>query len=84
MRVICPHCQSKALISSSNKLSSQVTDLYCQCSNVAECGASFVSTLSFKHTINPPANTTLEIAQNLLNRLSKEEKAELLQGMPIK
>jgi len=81
MRVNCPHCQSKAIISSSNKLSSQVTDLYCQCSNVAECGASFVSTLAFKHTTNPPAHTVSEIAMGLVNRLSKEEKAELLQGV---
>lgn len=77
MRIICPHCGYKALISSSNKLSNQVTDLYCQCKNTVECGASFVSTLAFKHTINPPAHTALEIAQSLVSRLGKEEKEAL-------
>ena len=56
-------------------------DLYCQCKNTAECGASFVSTLSFKHTINPPARTISEIAQGLINRLSEEERAQLQRGM---
>lgn len=77
MRIICPHCGSKALISSSNKLSDKVTDLYCQCKNTVECGASFVSTLAYKHTLNPPAHTAAEMAMSLLNRLSKEERAGL-------
>ncbi len=77
MRVICPHCGNKALITSSNALSDTVKDLYCQCENRVECGASFVATLAFKHMINPPAHTTLEIAQSLINRLSKEEKEAL-------
>ncbi|NOR69193.1 MAG: transcriptional regulator [Methylomarinum sp.] len=77
MRIICPHCGSKAVISSSNKLSNQVKDLYCQCENTIHCGAGFVSTLAYKHTINPPAHTVLEMAMSLLNSLSKEEKAEL-------
>jgi cell division protein ZapA len=77
MRVICPHCLSKALITSSNRLSDQVTDLYCQCTNAAKCGASFVSTLAYKHVLNPPMRTTSEMAMSLVNRLSKEEKAEL-------
>ena len=81
MRVICPHCGAKALITSSNILSNIVKDLYCQCENTVECGASFVATLAFKHMINPPMHTTLEIAQSLVNRLSKEEKVELQQGM---
>jgi len=81
MRVICPFCLSKAIITSSNKLSEQVTDLYCSCTNAAGCGATFVSTLAYKHVLNPPINTVSEMALNLINRLSKEEKAELQQAM---
>jgi len=81
MRIICPHCGSKALISSSNKLSDKVTDLYCQCNNTVDCGASFVSTLAFKHTLNPPARTTAEIAQGLIDCLSVEERLELQRGI---
>ena len=81
MRIICPHCGSKALISSANKLSNKVTDLYCQCKNTADCGASFVSMLTFKHTINPSAHTATEMAMRLLNSLSKEERVELQRDM---
>jgi cell division protein ZapA len=74
---MCPHCGSKAIITSSNKLTKTVKDLYCQCENTRECGASFVATLAYKNTLNPPINTAEEMAMSLINRLSKEEKAEL-------
>lgn len=83
MRVICPNCHTKALITSSNELSSTVKDLYCQCTNTAECGASFVTTLAYKHMINPPARTTSAIALNLVNRMSKEEKEKLQRDMSV-
>ena len=81
MRIMCPHCGSRAIISSSNKLSNQVSDLYCQSKNLAECGGTFVATLAFKHTINPPVRTATEMAMSLLNRLSIEEKAGLQKGI---
>ncbi len=79
MRVICPHCESKALITSSNELSVTVKDLYCQCTNTAHCGASFVYTLAYKHMLNPPLQSTLQMAASLLNQLDDEERQKLLQ-----
>ena len=80
MRVICPHCQNKALITSSNELSNVVKDLYCQCTNTQFCGASFVFTLAFKHMLNPPQQTTLQIAAALINKLDPADKKQLMQG----
>jgi len=80
MRVICPHCQNKAIISSSSKLSDTVTDLYCSCSNVADCGASFVFTLAYKHVLSPPHKSVKELAAALLIQLPAEERKELMQG----
>ncbi|WP_350226598.1 ogr/Delta-like zinc finger family protein [Methylophaga marina] len=34
MRIECPHCHRKAIISSTNALSHTVKDLYCQCTNL--------------------------------------------------
>ncbi|WP_417559475.1 ogr/Delta-like zinc finger family protein [Marinomonas sp.] len=42
MPVVCPHCQSKALITSANVLCETMKDLYYQCNNTQACGASFV------------------------------------------
>ena len=35
MRVLCPHCKTKALITSTNELSDTCKDLYCICTNAA-------------------------------------------------
>jgi len=77
MRVVCPFCEEKALITSSNALTTKVKDLYCQCTNTQECGASFVFTLAFKHTLNPPQQTTLQIAAALVGQLTSEQQQQL-------
>jgi len=80
MRVICHHCKSKATITSNNELSETVKDLYCQCNNTQSCGASFVITMAFKHDLNPPQQTTLQIAAALINKLDDADKKQLMQG----
>ena len=66
MRVICPHCGSKATITSTQEHSTTVKDLYCSCTNTRECGATFVATLAFKNNLNPPVKNTLEMAKTLV------------------
>ncbi len=85
MRVLCPHCHTKALITSTNELSDGgiVKDLYCQCINTKECGASFVFTLAYKHDLNPPRKTTLQLAAGLIAALPAEEKRQLQQDLFI-
>jgi cell division protein ZapA len=83
MRVICPFCSEKAVISSTNSLNDNktISDLYCSCQNVKTCGATFVYSLSYSHVLNPPARTAAEIALGLISRLSREEKVELQRVM---
>jgi len=77
MRVDCPCCYKKAIVTSSNSLCSTVKDLYCQCTNTAECGASFVVVQSFKHLLNPPLKTTQQIAASLIKSLPLHERKAL-------
>ena len=77
MRVICPYCYQKALITSTSQLSQTVKDLYCACSNTAQCGATFVFTLAHKHDLNPPRQTTVQIAASLIKNLSDHERKTL-------
>ncbi|MDD2661522.1 MAG: ogr/Delta-like zinc finger family protein [Methylococcales bacterium] len=81
MIVHCPNCQQKAIITSRNNLNEEktVADLYCSCTN-KDCFATFVTTLGFKHYLNPPRQTTMQLAVNLLSNLSKDERAALLKG----
>lgn len=80
MRVDCPHCLQKAVITSSNALSSTVKDLYCQCQNTRDCGASFVFTLGYKHDLNPPVTNTRQLAAAVLRNLSPGERQDLMQS----
>jgi len=80
MRLDCPHCLHKAVITSSNALSSSVKDIYGQCTNIPDCGASFVFTLSHKHDLNPPIKSTQELAASLIKNLPLKERQALLQG----
>lgn len=81
MRVLCPHCRAKALITSTNQLSDSVKDLYCACTNGQECGATFVFSLALKHGLNPPRQTTLQIAAALINNLTEVERQRLQADM---
>lgn len=80
MLVECPNCLGKGRITSRNKLSTNVVDLYCQCMNTKECGASWVETKAFKNYLNPPLNTTQRMAAHLLGTLTKAQRLEMLQG----
>lgn len=79
MRVYCENCNTKALITSSNKISKTLTELYCHCTN-HECGGNFVVSLVFKHYTNPPQQTTLQMAAALLNQLPVDQRNALMQG----
>ena len=80
MRIDCPHCLTKAVITSSSKLSDTVKDLYCSCTNLPACGASFVYSLSYSHDLNPPIKSTQQLAASLLKNLSLKERQALMQS----
>lgn len=80
MRVYCKVCGQRGRITKTNKLSNDVSDLYCQCTD-AECGHSWVATLSFAHTLSPSARTTNQMALALVRGLSPEGRQMVLQGL---
>jgi hypothetical protein len=77
MRVICPHCYSKALITSTYQHTVSVKDLYCCCTNTRGCGASFKCTLAYMYDLNPPQKTTLDIAKTLIKNLQPDQRKQL-------
>lgn len=78
MRVLCPNCGGKAVITHSEKQSDVISTLYCCCKNSKDCAATFVFMLSFNHYLIPPIKTTQDIELNLLRSLPKEQLKELL------
>lgn len=77
MRVICPECSQKGRITKTNKMSLQVSDLYCQCTD-AECGHTWVSRLSYSHTLSPSARTSEQLVLHLARNLSPEGWQQVL------
>jgi len=76
MKILCPECGCKAKIQKSNRISEKYSDLYCSCSD-PECGHTFVLNLSFSHTLSPSAKTTSQLAFNLINALTPDERKKL-------
>lgn len=73
MRVVCPHCSKKAIITSSNAMS-KVNDLYCQSSNTKDYGGQFCVCTAFNHDFIHP---TLQIAASLINNLKPNQRKQL-------
>lgn len=54
MRVECPHCESKAVIRTSERLSELVREASCICTN-HRCGHTFIVSVAVSRTISPSA-----------------------------
>ncbi|WP_323904822.1 Ogr/Delta-like zinc finger protein [Aeromonas hydrophila] len=80
MRVYCKVCGQRGRITKTNRLSDDVSDLYCQCTD-AECGHSWVATLSFSHTLSPSSRTASQLVLNLVSALSPEGRQVVLKGL---
>ncbi|MGN4982222.1 ogr/Delta-like zinc finger family protein [Aeromonas hydrophila] len=80
MRVFCKECGQRGRITKTNRLSDEVSDLYCQCTD-AECGHSWVATLSFTHTLSPSAKTTSQLVLSLIGSLSSAGRKSVLVGL---
>ncbi|WP_157368956.1 ogr/Delta-like zinc finger family protein [Algicola sagamiensis] len=76
-RIHCNECDSKATVTSTNKISKLVTHLYCQCTNVY-CGHTFRLSQSFDHTISPPAGKHEQLVLGLLQDLPSDKRKEII------
>lgn len=80
MRVYCKECGLRGRITKTNQLSPAVADLYCQCTD-AECGHSWVATLSFSHTLSPSSRTASQLVLSLVGSLTPEIRQMVLKGL---
>ncbi|WP_313315023.1 ogr/Delta-like zinc finger family protein [Stutzerimonas nitrititolerans] len=76
MLVICKECGGKGRISSSDRLSQEFTRLYCHCLN-PHCGHTWVTNLTFSHTLSPSAQAIDRLLFDRLRDLSRSQQREL-------
>lgn len=78
MRVNCPECGGRALITKSSEETSGYRVLYCTCKNpLCKCG--FVTELTIKKIIRSSLLRKNELLKLSLLRLSKEDKEDIFQ-----
>ncbi|RTF40771.1 ogr/Delta-like zinc finger family protein [Serratia marcescens] len=75
--VVYPDCESKAIISKTNRNHKMLADVYCTCSN-PECGHRFVANVTFSHTLCPSALTDGQMIQSLLKGITPEQRADTI------
>ena len=68
VRVSCNQCHSKSVINSSKSETPEFKTLYCSCTN-PHCGHTFVSHLSFSHTLSPSAKCMPDTTLDKLHRM---------------
>lgn len=82
LKLSCPECHSSAIIKKTSWKHVHLADMYCACDNV-ECGHTWVSNVTFSHTLSPSGLTGSRLVSELLKRLKPDEKQmalDLLQG----
>lgn len=73
LKIECPDCGSKAIIKKTNRKHREIADIYCACADV-ECGHTFVMNLTFSHTLSPSAKSGDAMLQQLISKLSPQQK----------
>ena len=77
MRVECPHCHQKSVITHSRH-NGVSAELYCTCGN-PECAARFVMQLSYSHDLTPPASQLLNSLYEQVAGMPTQDRRHLLE-----
>lgn len=83
MRVYCKECGGKGRIASREDISREFVKLYCQCLS-PQCGHSWVSNLTFSHTLSPSAHLVDRLLYDRLREMPRAQQRELFDqlGLP--
>lgn len=82
MRVNCTTCGHKGRISSREEVTRAYVKLYCQCLD-AQCGHTWVSTLSFSHTLRPSAQQLDTLILDRFKSLPADMQRKLVEHMGL-
>ena len=77
MRIQCPHCHTTGTITNTAPQAVGLKTIYLQCTNPS-CRARTAHTVSYDHDIEPPKMDPVTAVAELLERLTQEERATVL------
>ncbi|MEE3608245.1 ogr/Delta-like zinc finger family protein [Avibacterium paragallinarum] len=78
--IYCNVCNSKAMITRTDRIHSNFSKLYCSCRN-SKCGHKFVINQEFSHTTKTSLLTKESLLKLLIGQLSEEDKEKLKQEL---
>ena len=76
MRVKCPHCQKKAIITHRVNITPKMDDVYINCTNI-DCAAHSVLRLSHTATLIPPASILTNAMHEWFANLPETEQRSI-------
>ncbi|KAB0511066.1 Ogr/Delta-like zinc finger [Pseudomonas koreensis] len=79
MRVVCK-CGHKGRIASREEVTTEFVKLYCQCLD-ARCGHTWVSNLTFSHTLSPCSQTFERMLIDRFRELPRAKQRELFEQL---
>lgn len=77
MRIRCPHCKSKSIITHHTHPDGRIEEVYCDCTN-PDCRARFVARLYYTETLIPPLSTLTDSLHEQLAHLDPQTRRELI------
>lgn len=78
MRIRCPHCQNKAIITHTVHVNDKVTEVYINCLG-KDCGARDVMRIYHVATITPPESEQMNSLQEQLAQMPANMRRALFQ-----
>ncbi len=81
MRINCESCGSRLTIRSSREITKTTKELYCNCSNAEQCGATYSYTVSRNNILTPPRGKLMSIVFDFINNLPDQERTDLIQKL---
>lgn len=75
MRIYCRECGEKAVITKTHRISMDVSEMYCSCTN---CGHRFVWSAGFKHSLTESLKEKTDVICLLFKGLPDSKKRDLL------
>ncbi|PSU76966.1 ogr/Delta-like zinc finger family protein [Photobacterium phosphoreum] len=78
MRLTCPCCGAKCIVSKTNKMSLEYSESYASCAGDIElCGWRGVISVAYKHTLTPSRKETSDIIYQLAAKLAPDTRKQI-------
>lgn len=77
MKIPCPHCSARAIVTHHHRISPKIADIYINCTNI-DCGARSIMRISHAADLTPPASTLTDALHEIIANLPDEERRDLV------